>query len=67
MYKNTNCFHLAIHCGDLEKAKRGKPLRFEGNVYSGKNAASAATGLSPYKIGKQCEFITLDEFIATSK
>ena len=52
---------------DLEKAKRGKPLRFEGNVYSGKNAASAATGLSPYKIGKQCEFITLDEFIATSK
>ncbi len=21
MYKNTNCFHLAIPCGDLEKAK----------------------------------------------
>jgi|TARA_B110000879_G_scaffold86013_1_gene118758 hypothetical protein len=52
---------------DLEKAKRGKPLRFEGIVYSGKNAASEATGLSPYKIGKRCEFITLDEFIATSK
>ena len=22
MYKNTNCFHLAIPCGDLEKAKK---------------------------------------------
>ena len=21
MYKNTNCFHLAVPCGDLEKAK----------------------------------------------
>ena len=22
MYKNTNCFHLAIPCGDLETAKK---------------------------------------------
>ena len=22
MYKNTNCFHLAIPCGDLEIAKK---------------------------------------------
>ena len=22
MYKNTNCFHLAIPCGDLENAKK---------------------------------------------
>ena len=22
MYKNTNCFHLAIPCGDLEAAKK---------------------------------------------
>ena len=22
MYKNTNCFHLAIPCGDLEVAKK---------------------------------------------
>ncbi|MDC0598018.1 hypothetical protein OAO44_01760 [Candidatus Pelagibacter sp.] len=22
MYRNTNCFHLAIPCGDLEKAKK---------------------------------------------
>ena len=22
MYKNTNCFHLAIPCGDLEDAKK---------------------------------------------
>ena len=22
MYKNTNCFHLAIPCGDLEMAKK---------------------------------------------
>ena len=52
---------------DLEKAKRGKPLRYEGNVYSGLNAAAEATGSTPYKISRRCEFITLDEFIATSK
>ena len=22
MYKNTNCFHLAVPCGDLETAKK---------------------------------------------
>ena len=22
MYKNTNCFHLAVPCGDLEAAKK---------------------------------------------
>ena len=22
MYKNTNCFHLAVPCGDLEVAKK---------------------------------------------
>ena len=22
MYKNTNCFHLAVPCGDLEIAKK---------------------------------------------
>ena len=22
MYRNTNCFHLAIPCGDLETAKK---------------------------------------------
>ena len=52
---------------NLEKAKRGKPLRYEGKVYAGLNTAAAATGLTPYKIGKRCEFITFDEFITTSK
>jgi len=52
---------------DLEKAKRGKPLRYEGNMYPSLSEAEKATSISAYKLSKQCEFITLEEFVATSK
>ena len=26
MYKNTNCFHLAVPCGDLETANKFFPI-----------------------------------------
>ena len=51
----------------LERAKQGKPLRYNGKVYPTLAEAARANDSTPYKIGKQCEFITLDEFIATSK
>ena len=38
MYKNTNCFHLAIPCGDLETAKKletfaNKDLKKKTEIY----------------------------------
>jgi len=47
--------------------KKSKPLKFNEKIYISLNEASKATGISAYKIKKQCEFITLDEYIATTK
>jgi extradiol dioxygenase family protein len=34
MYKKTNCFHLAIPCGDLEKViKQGNGTKYEQEIF----------------------------------
>jgi hypothetical protein len=48
--------------------KKSKPLIFNNNVYISLNEAEKHTGISSYKIKKQCRFITSDEYLkATSK
>lgn len=48
--------------------KKSKPLIFANNVYISLNEAEKLTGISSYKISKNCNFITPEEYLkATSK
>jgi hypothetical protein len=51
----------------LERAKQGNPVRYNGEVHPTLAEAARAHDSTPYKIGRRCEFITLNEFIAQSK
>ena len=47
--------------------KKSKPLYYGDKAYISIGAASRDTGITAYKICKVCEFISIDEFIATTK
>lgn len=51
----------------LERAKQGNPVRYNGEVYPTLAAAARENGSTPYKVGKRCEYITLDEFVSEYK
>lgn len=51
----------------LEKAKQGNPVRYNGEVYPTLAAAARANESTPYKVGKCCDYITLDVFISEYK
>ena len=51
----------------LEKAKQGNPVRYNGEVYPTLAAAARANNSTPYKVGKCCDYITLDVFISEYK
>jgi group I intron endonuclease len=51
----------------LQKAKQGNPVRYNGEVYPTLAEAARANDSTPYKVGRRCEYITLDNFIAEYK